>query len=94
MVPADTGSNLYMYYSDPRWGGFNNHLAMFKNAIHYSKEINAKLVLQADYSLWEYIDMEILLDVTPFTYTNFFAITYRDVLFKNNLYCSNDDCTR
>ena len=69
-------------------------MAMFKNAIHYARGIGAMLVLQGDYNLWDYVDMEILRDEVKFTYSNFFASTFADTLRNHGVMCGTQDCMR
>ena len=89
----DGSNQIYFYYSNPGWGDFNMHLAMFKNAVHYTKEIGgegAVLVLQGDYELWDYLDVERLRDAVPLTYSNLLDDEIKGMLHEYSLRCYKD----
>ena len=58
-------SERFLYITDPRWGGFNNHITILRMALHLSLLLDATAVVQKDYELLSYVDVNLIKEQIP-----------------------------
>ncbi len=90
----DRVTNVYLYCEDPGLGGLAKHLVYLRAMVRLAHQLGATLIIEEDYSLLEYIDVDVVRANVPID--SVFALNdkYSWELLAQGLGCCTKSCSR